>query len=207
MFFLKKHSSMIIFGYDLAKAPWLMIGYILLSIVSLLYGTNYVNSINQISAIVFGIGFFFVLVYFGIKWFGSRIPALKSWPPVINMCPDYLTYVTIPSTTINGKTVTSGCIDMLGVTTSSTANAIKVTQPSTAADYKSGNQRPDAMSIFEYTSVDVKASKKASDLQAICARCQDAGVTWEGVYDGDACIGVSAAANNQAAVEQCLLSI
>lgn len=198
---------MIIFGFDLAKAPWLMIAYILVSIVALFYGTSYVNSLNSVRGAVFGIGFFFVLAYFGIRWFGSRIPQLKSWPPVINMCPDYLTYVTIPSTTINGKAVTKGCIDMLGVTTSSTANAIKITNPSTAEQYKSGSQRPSALEIFEFTSADVKAATKPADLQAICARCQEAGLTWEGVYDGDACVGVSSSANARAAVEQCLLSI
>jgi hypothetical protein len=198
---------MIIFGYDLAKAPWLMIGYILVSIVALFYATSYVNSLNSVRGAVFGIGFFLVLAYFGIRWFGSRIPQLKSWPPVINMCPDYLTYVTIPSTTINGKAVTKGCIDMLGVTTSSPPNAIKITNPSTAEQYKSGGTRPSALEIFEFTSADVKAATKPGDLKAICTRCQEAGLTWEGVYDGDACVGVSSSANARAAVEQCLLSI
>jgi hypothetical protein len=198
---------MIIFGFDLAKAPWLMITYILVSIVGIFYGTNYVNSINNVRAVVFGVFATLVLIYFGIRWFGSKVPKLTSWPPVINMCPDYLTYVTVPSTTINGKTITNGCIDMLGVTTSSTANAIKKTQPSTAANFKSGTQAPSALDMFEFTSADVKAAKKPTDLQVICARCQEAGLTWEGVYDGDACIGISTSANNKAADEQCLLSI
>jgi len=198
---------MIIFGYDLTKAPWLMIAYILVSIVGLLYGTNYVLSMNQARGVIFGLGGFLVLAYFGIRWFGTRIPELKSWPPVINMCPDYLTYITVPSTTINSKTITKGCIDMLGVRSGEGANTLQKTEPSTAEAYKSGPTSPTALTIFEYTSADVKAATKASDLQAICARCQVAGVTWEGVYDGDSCVGVSTSANTQAAVEQCLLSI
>lgn len=199
---------MIIFGFDLAKAPWLMVVYILVSLVGLVYGTNAVISMNQTRGILFGLGAFLVLVYFGIRWFGSKVPQLTSWPPVINMCPDYLTYVTLPSsTTVNGKSIKSGCIDMLGVTASSAATAIKKTSASTAASYKSGTATPDALQMFEYTSADVKAATKASVLQAICARCQAMGLTWEGVYDGDSCIGVSTAANTQAAVEQCLLSI
>jgi len=199
---------MIVFGFDLAKAPWLMIGYILVSLVGLVYGTNAVISMNQTRGILFGIGAFLVLVYFGIRWFGSKVPQLTTWPPVINMCPDYLTYVTLPSSvTINGKSVKSGCIDMLGITSSSTATGIQKTQPSTATSYKSGSGTPNALQMFEYTSADVKAATKASDLQVICARCQAMGLTWEGVYDGDSCIGISTSANTQAAVEQCLLSI
>jgi hypothetical protein len=198
---------MLIFGYDLTKLPWLTIGYILVNCVALFYATSYINSINQVRGVVFGIFAAMVLIYFGIKWFGTKIPALTSWPPVINMCPDYLTYITIPSTTVNGKRITTGCVDMLGVTTSSGANAIKKTNASTAASFKSGGQVPRRDTIFEFTSADVKAAKKPADLKAICERCQDAGVTWEGVYDGDACVGVSSSANKQAAVEQCLLSV
>jgi len=199
---------MIIFGYDLAKAPWLMIGYIVVSIVGLLYGTSYINSINQIRAAVFGIFASLVLIYFGIRWFGSRIPQLTSWPPVINTCPDYLSYITIPSTTVNGKKITSGCIDMLGITNGlSGATAISKTSRSTASSFKSGNTAPTITQICEFTSADVKAAKTAADLQAICARCKDLGITWEGVYDGDSCIGISSSANSRAAVEQCLLRV
>jgi hypothetical protein len=199
---------MLIFGFDLAKAPWLMIGYILLSIISLIYGTTYVNSINQVRAVIFAIGFFLILLYFGIKWFGSTIPQLKSWPPVINMCPDYLTYITIPSTTVNGvANVKAGCIDMLGVTTSSSADAIQKTDSSTAADFKAGTTTNISKKMFEYTSASVKKATTPAELQAICARCQQLGITWEGVYDGDACIGISSTANVQAAVEKCLLSV
>ena len=203
--FLNKHSSMIIFGFDLAKAPWLMIGYILVSIVALVYGTNYVNTQNSVRGIIFGIGFFLILMYFGIRWFGSRIPELKSWPPVINTCPDYLTYVTISPKPINERTVTSGCIDTLGVSSSKTAKRLQI---STAEDYKSGSgaDRATSLTMFEYTSADIKASTKSSELKTICDRCSELGITWEGVYDGDACVGISSSANARAAVEQCLLS-
>ena len=198
---------MIVFGYDLAKAPWLMIAYILASIVGLVYGTTYVNSINSVRAVIFALGTLLVLVYFGFKWFGSRVPALKNWPPVINMCPDYLTYVKVPSATINGKTVTSGCIDMLGVTTSTSATALQMSTASAAKAFKTGTQAPSSLNMCEFTSADVKAATKPSELKNICARCQELGITWEGVYDGDTCVGVSASANKQAEVEKCLLSV
>jgi hypothetical protein len=123
------------------------------------------------------------------------------------MCPDYLTYVALPTTTFNNKTIKSGCIDMLGITPKKTASSLKFTSGSTANGLKSGTVPSSALNTFEFTSADVKAATSATDLQKICARCQQAGVTWEGVYDGDACVGVNTSANAKAAVEQCLLSI
>jgi hypothetical protein len=49
-------------------------------------------------------------------------------------------------------------------------------------------------SVFEYTAADINAAQgNSSILQAICNRCQDAGITWEGVYDGDVCQGLNRA--------------
>lgn len=201
---------MLIFGYDLAKVPWPTIGYIIINCIGLFYAVSYINSINQTRGVVFGIFAAMVLIYFGIKWFGSKTPELTSWPPVINMCPDYLTHITFPSANVNGKTTTSGCVDFLGVATGDETNKkINKISPTTAARYKSSGptQSGDTKSIFEFTSVDVRAAKTSAELEVICKRCQEAKVTWEGVYDGDACIGVSKATTNQAALEYCLLKV
>ena len=99
---------MIVFGLDLAKVNWYLVLYILVSIAGLVYGTNKVYSTGQVRGVLFAIGALIILVYFGLRWFGSRIDKPKNWPPVINMCPDYLTYV-------KGL---RGCVDMLGVTKS-----------------------------------------------------------------------------------------
>jgi hypothetical protein len=60
--------------------------------------------------------------------------------------------------------------------------------------------------VFEYTSADIQAAKTASDLQPICDRCQAAGVTWEGVYDGEVCTGIALVEQQTASAEKCLAS-
>ena len=189
--FLKVNSSMIIFGWDLAKVNWYLVAYILASIVGLVYGTQKVYATGQARGVIFGIGALLVLVYFGLRWFGSKINKPKNWPPIINMCPDYLTYVSsLP-----------GCVDMLGVTTASAG--LQKTLPSEIGSIQLSNSNK----VFEFTSSDVKGAKVASELQRICDRCQSAGVTWEGVYDGSVCVGISKVEKDLAAAEQCLISV
>jgi len=182
---------MIIFGLDLAKVNWYLVLYILASIVGLVYGTNKVYSTGQVRGVLFAIGALIVLVYFGLRWFGSRIDKPKSWPPVINMCPDYLTYV---------KDL-RGCVDMLGVTKSS--SGLVKTRPSEVQTIERSNRNK----VFQFTSEDVRSAKSVGDLQIICDRCQEAGVTWEGVYDGDVCVGIGKHEKDTADKESCLISI
>jgi len=181
---------MIFLGLDLSKVNWYFLTYIIFSILFLVYGTQKLNSTGQMRAITFAIGTFLVLLYFGNRWFGSSNKKPKNWPPIINMCPDYLTYVpSLP-----------GCVDLLGVTTGS-AGITKV-NPSEMNSLKLSNSNK----VFEFTSADIKAATTASELQAICDRCQNAGVTWEGVYDGEVCVGIAAVEKQNAAAEQCLAS-
>jgi hypothetical protein len=189
--FLKVNSSMIIFGIDLAKVNWYMILYILASIVGLVYGTNKVYATGQTRGVIFAIGALIVLVYFGLRWFGSRIVKPKHWPPVINMCPDYLTYVSsLP-----------GCVDMLGVSRSS--SGITKTLPSEVGSVSKSNTQK----VFEFTSEDIRAAKTESDLETICNRCRTAGLTWEGVYDGDVCIAIGKHKSDTEDKERCLISV
>ena len=182
---------MILFGLDLAKVNWYLVLYILASIAGLVYGTNKLYSTGQVRGVLFAVGALIVLVYFGLRWFGSRINKPKSWPPVINMCPDYLTYIKgLP-----------GCVDMLGVTKAS-AGLLK-SRPSELSSIQRSNRNK----VFEFTSEDVRAAKSVSELQIICNRCQEAGVTWEGVYDGDVCVGISKHEKDKADKETCLVSV
>jgi hypothetical protein len=182
---------MIIFGVDLAKINWYLVLYVLVSISVLVYGTNKVYSTGQVRGVLFAIGTLIVLVYFGLRWFGSRIDKPKNWPPVINMCPDYLTYVK----------ELRGCVDMLGVTKSS--GGLVKTLPSDLKALTRANKNK----VFEYTSEDIRAAKNVDDLQTICNRCQAAGITWEGVYDGDVCVGISKHEKDAANKESCLISV
>ena len=167
-----------------------MVIYVILSIFLVVYGTMKVYATGQIRAVIFAIGVVQVLVYFGLRWFGNSTKKSLRWPPVINMCPDYLTYVpALP-----------GCVDLLGV--SKNGNLAR-SMPSDVPALQITNTQK----VFEYTSADIKSTQDASDLQAICDRCQNAGLTWEGVYDGDTCVGLSKVAAAVAAQETCLASL
>ena len=180
---------MIIFGFNPANITWHQIYvavYVILSIFFVVYGTNKLYATGQTRGVIFAVGVSLVLMYFGVRWFGKGSDKPKKWPPVVNMCPDYLTYVpSLP-----------GCVDMLGV---STNGNMTISMPSDLPTLQISNTQR----VFEYTSPDVKAATTASALQAICDRCKNAGVTWEGVYDGDSCVGISRVAADAAAQATC----
>lgn len=181
---------MIFLGVDLAKVNWHLVLYMIGSILFIVYGTMKIYSTGESRGIVFAIGISLTLLYFGLRWFGSKINKPKSWPPIVNMCPDYLTYLpNLP-----------GCIDLVGITSGSSGlTKTKLSEMNTV-------QLSNTNKVFEYTSADVQAAKTASDLQPICDRCQSAGVTWEGVYDGEVCVGIAGVEKQSAAAEQCLAS-
>jgi len=195
---------MIILGVDLAKVNWYLFAYVISSVVFLVYGTKEVYSTGQIRGIIFAIGTFLVLLYFGLRWFGASKSTLNNWPPVINTCPDYLTFIPNTIKTASGSTTkVPGCVDMLGVTSSNSANSfVKVT----TTDLSELNQTM-TTKVFKYTSADVKAATTIEALQPICNACQNAGLTWEGVYDGDTCIGITKMEAQAAAIEKCLVSV
>ena len=94
---------------------WYLVLYIILSVIFVFYGTTSIYSTGQIRGVIFGIGTSLVLIYYGLRWFGTPKVEVKNWPPVINMCPDFLTFVpNIKS----GQTTTPGCVDLLGVSAS-----------------------------------------------------------------------------------------
>jgi hypothetical protein len=180
---------------------WYLVLYIILSAIFVFYGTSSIYSTGQIRGVIFGIGTSLVLIYYGLKWFGTAKVQVNSWPPVINMCPDFLTFVpNIKS----GQTTTPGCVDLLGVSNSSNAAGafIKVFPTSISTLDASMTTK-----VFKYTSNDVKSTTSVASLQAICDACQNAGLTWEGVYDGDSCIGINKVETKKQALEKCLVSI
>ena len=167
---------------------WLLIIYFfILSIGVVTYGTYTLYPLGNLRAILFAIGSILLFIFFGFRWFSSVAPS-TNWPPTINMCPDYLTFVP----RVSGATSLSGgaCVDLLGVS-SGGAQSLRVTKQSALSSLSSSGTN-----IFEYTATDVKGGN-STKLQAICNRCQAAGVTWEGVYDGDACQGINRASMNR----------
>jgi hypothetical protein len=184
---------MIIFGFDTSTINWYLVAYALSSILFLVYGTQKVYATGQLRGALFALGAAWVLILFGVRLFGKPPKKFLHWPPVINTCPDYLTY--IPSLS-DGQ---PGCIDLLGVTNSSAG--LKLVNPSEVPSLSSNN----ADKVFPYTSEDVTKASSASAVQIICDTCKSAGITWEGVYDGNTCVGIHTSAAKQEAVDSCLV--
>ena len=164
---------------------WLFILYCIVSTIFVTYGTNKLYPFGMLRSILFAIGSILLFVFFGFRWFSS-VARSNSWPPTINMCPDYLTFVP----TISGARSASGggCVDLLGVTTVS--SGLVKSNPSELTSISP----TDTSKLFEYTAADVSAAQgNPRTLQAICDRCKQTGITWEGVYDGDVCQGINRA--------------
>ena len=178
--------SATLFGIDLSTLDYWYVAYIVAAIVIECLGVYILYSPETlIRAALFGIGGLLIFFFFSTRWFNNTDSVSKLWPPTINSCPDYLTLVPRVNSTGGGAAV-PGCVDMLGV--SYTGNL------KTVADSDiTGTAAISPNKLFNYTSADVKKAMKVGNittLNAICARCRDAGVTWEGVWDGDNCIAL-----------------
>jgi hypothetical protein len=203
---------MIILGLDTSTINWYLVLYVVLSIVFLVYGTKAVYPTGEIRGVIFAIGTALVLFYFGLKWFGTPEATLTQWPPVINMCPDYLTFVPSIKSSSTATTTIPGCVDMLGV---SKSGVLHITTSSALTSLtRSENSSPGAnYKVFPYSSTDITTATAAGGtsgtekIQEICNACQTAGITWEGVFDGDTCIALNSYNNSKGALEKCLLSV
>jgi len=169
---------------------WQIIAYFILSIGIVAYGTNALLPSGTGRAILFGIGSTLLFIFFGFRWFSSSSSSSepKTWPPTINSCPDYLTYVPKNSPTI----VSDICVDYLGV---SVNGGLGKTNKNDSISYTTNTAFASGAKIFPYTSANIKGSS----VQAICDACATAGITWEGIFDGDSCIGAAAARKAAAA--------
>jgi hypothetical protein len=144
--------------------------YIIVCIIIVAYGSYQVFQHYQgIGAVIFFIGSLYICIIYGIRWFGASTDGVTSWPPTINTCPDYLTYY---KRTVNGSSVDT-CIDTVGVA-----------DQSVLAMYPSDGSTPDDDKF--YFSLVTTTSDKNTEL---CNRAIAAKLTWEGVTNGESCIG------------------
>lgn len=174
--------ALLFFGMDLMKINWYLVLYILLSIVALFYGSSKLSPFGTGRTIIYAIGGALIFMYFGFRWFSNNKQKSKVWPPVINMCPDYLTY-RAGTHNNNGTTSSDGCVDLLGVSSNGTFKKITKNDISTAT---STNH-----TLFKYTNKDITPSTSVETLQTICNYCKTEGLTWEGVFDGDICSAIA----------------
>ena len=125
---------------------------------------------KYISAALLGAGFLTITILYGLYMFtpsGDIVSSVKGgpWPPTINVCPDFLSLITV-----NG---TPACIDPVGV--SNVAGGLKKWN-------NSGNTGTDY--VFDL-SLTMNGQKR---IDALCQQCSAKGLTWEGVYDGTSCL-------------------
>lgn len=151
-----------------------LIVYTLFALGIALGGTSMLNQGERTySAFMFLVASIVIFTYYGIRWFGDS-DALKtspytskSWPPVINMCPDFLTLYQRQV----GNQNEAVCVDMVGVS----SGISKFTQAENAFNDQYIFQ------LFPNLTGDAR-------IKALCEQCASKKLTWEGVYDGTSCI-------------------
>ena len=134
--------------------------FIMISVSKTLFASG-----RNIAGILVFIGFILVFTFYGMRWFNAggdpKNAYTGSWPPIINTCPDYFTL-------LNGK-----CVDPTGISA-----AYGLTDAQVAA-----NEAP-TDKIFGYT---YQPGMSASQLNNLCIQAKNAGLTWEGITNGDSC--------------------
>lgn len=137
------------------------------------------NGNKILAAILFFIGAVAIFVTFGLKWFSPGSVFAKtpvSWPPTINTCPDYLVYYGRPNA---GGTKDDTCIDLIGV---SKNGGLKVFDK----EILQNGGTPPADNQYYFTlatdSFDINVRN-----QELCKKAIDAGLTWEGITNGESC--------------------
>jgi hypothetical protein len=150
--------------------------YIVAAILIGLGGTfSLVKGDQTVGAVLFFIGALLVFIVFGLKWFSpgstfSETPV--SWPPTINSCPDYLVYY---GRAMPDGTTKQSCIDLIGVSKNGALKVFpKEGTPPTADDY--------------YFSLATQSSDQTAKNNELCQRAISAGLTWEGITNGESCI-------------------
>ena len=90
-----------------------------------------------------------------------------TWPPSINLCPDFLSLYSVAGTPY--------CVDTAGVSTNASALAQFI--PSNSI---TGAVTPGATNLFNLFT-NLSGTDRANAIKGECLRT---GVTWEGVFDG-----------------------
>jgi hypothetical protein len=156
-----------------------LILYGLVGLAVLFVGVSKLNNMGMtLSAGLYGVGTLFILVIYGLRWFGSDKSILSNapvpWPPVINTCPDYLTYYKRRKA--DGSTEDT-CIDTIGVS----RNGIMLKRfPSNG-----GVDNEDDKYFFPLKTT---KSDTAGRNRELCKNAIDYGLTWEGITNGESCI-------------------
>ena len=153
-----------------------LISFIALAFMVIIGGTYQVFNMHQApGAILFFIGSVTLFIVYGIRWFGASPlfnPASGPWPPIINTCPDYLTYF---QRTVGGIKKDS-CIDTIGVSKDNSLLSI----------FPKDGTIPENDSY--YLDISGLSSDPTTKSRQMCNAAMNQKVTWEGVTNGESCV-------------------
>ncbi len=157
---------------------WFLILYIFLTIIIGIGGTTMLfQSGRVLAALLFFVGSILLFVFYGLRWFeGDKASGdTTPWPPVVNTCPDYLTFFKRKTST--GK-LQNTCIDTMGISK----------KPGVLAIWPAGTN-PENAPLDEkyYFNIDFGISSIPDLNTARCEAAIQAGLTWEGITDGEVC--------------------
>jgi hypothetical protein len=156
---------------DYIRRNWKFILYVIFAIIVTI--TSYVvinNSGRSITAFVTMGLFILTFVLFYQRWFviqPSKFNYEGEWPPVVNMCPDYLVYFR------NGTKDT--CIDLLGVNQSGGSLRAWTT------DDNPENPPTDPSKYFPFIYKNDMTDSEIEDLKKKTSNIYN--LTWEGITD------------------------
>ena len=137
------------------------------------------NGNKVLAAILFFMGATAIFVTFGLKWFSPGSLFAKTpvpWPPTINTCPDYLVYY---GRDVNGVKQNT-CIDLVGVSKNGGLKVFPKEAVNDATKVPTDN-------LF-FFSLQTDSSDTNAKNQELCTRAITAGLTWEGITNGESCI-------------------
>jgi hypothetical protein len=166
---------------DLGKIIWkrLSWSFILYLFVTITLGLTVLNSLASsgrwLSAVIFLILGILIFYFYGIRWFTgtqSKFEYTGPWPPVINMCPDYLVYKKIGTHEV--------CVDMIGVSRGGNNGLQPYNGTTNVMNGSSLNTQ------FFFKPV-IKPTSSVQDRRTACRNAIKAGLTWEGITNGDSC--------------------
>lgn len=160
------------------------IAYIFVAIAIILGVFSQLNNSGRTwSAIVSLVLLILIFVFYGQRWFEGTSGKFSSprgaWPPIINMCPDYLVY-------FKHSSGVDTCVDMLGVSSNSSLSQWNDTDTSTPPDLQSSNSYISGSNAKYFKHI-YKPGLNAAELKVLCDKAMEAGLKWEGITNGDAC--------------------
>ena len=151
--------------------------YIIVAIAVTIGGTyKLYGSGNTLGGLLFFVGALFLFISYGLRWFAAKNSIFSNtpvkWPPTINTCPDFLTFYQQQNA---DGTTTDSCIDLIGVSKNGSLKRFP----------KDGSVPTDPQYFFSLTTTSSDPVKKNNEL---CQRAMTAGLTWEGITNGESCV-------------------